>query len=184
MNSTCNNLNFTEIIYSSYQCLDNASNSCEVYYDDAKEFCQANFASCDWISSLNQSQLFFEPFKVLNLHIFTKRYLLVVLSILSSLGVCINLLTLTAIPYVRWRYRSEFSILQAPAVLLVLHLSFCNLLYCIIGLPHFFQSIKWGYFPYGRDVCFWMALFRNFLAQSSLTTQGKTYIISITFKDL
>eukprot|EP00092_Neocalanus_flemingeri_P102960 GFUD01131698.1.p1 GENE.GFUD01131698.1~~GFUD01131698.1.p1 ORF type:complete len:390 (-),score=44.29 GFUD01131698.1:24-1172(-) len=172
--NTCNNLNFTEIIYASYKCMnvDNTSNVCEVHYDDAKDFCESTYTSCDWISSLNQSQLFVEPFKVLNFRFLTKKCILWVISLISSLGIGINFLTLTAIPYVRWRYKTEFSILQSPPVLLVLHLSFCNLLYCGFGVPHFFQSINLGYFPYGRNVCFWIALLRNLVAQSSIATQG------------
>ena len=54
-------------------------------------------------------------------------------------GVVGNVLTLTAIPYVRSKYGSEFSILKLNSVVLILHLSFCDLLYNLIGFPHLIQ---------------------------------------------
>jgi hypothetical protein len=49
------------------------------------------------------------------------------------------LLTLVAIPYVRTVYGSTFSVLQLNSMVLILHLSVADLLYCVIGLPHFIQ---------------------------------------------
>ena len=50
-----------------------------------------------------------------------------------------NLLTLLSIPYVRMKYGTEFSLLQLNSVVLILHLSFTDLLYCLLGFPHFIQ---------------------------------------------
>lgn len=50
-----------------------------------------------------------------------------------------NLLTLLSIPYVRVKYGTEFSLLQLNSVVLILHLSFTDLLYCLLGFPHFIQ---------------------------------------------
>ena len=47
-----------------------------------------------------------------------------------------NMLTLAAIPYVRSKYGSELSILKLNSVVLILHLSFWDLLYNLIGFPH------------------------------------------------
>ena len=91
---TCTNLNFTEIIYSSYKSVENISDSCEVYYEDAAEFCETNYASCDWRETL-KSQLFVEPLKCLYSSYLTKKCLLIVISIISTLGVCLNVSTLT-----------------------------------------------------------------------------------------
>ena len=54
-------------------------------------------------------------------------------------GVVGNVLTLAAIPYVRSKYGPEFSILKLNSVVLLLHLSFCDLLYNLIGFPHLIQ---------------------------------------------
>ena len=45
-----------------------------------------------------------------------------------------NLLTLIAIPYVRTRYRQEFSILQLNSVILLLHLSFVDFLFALVWI--------------------------------------------------
>ena len=50
-----------------------------------------------------------------------------------------NLLTLVAIPYVRIVYGTEFCVLKLNSMVLILHLSFADLLYCVIGFPHFIQ---------------------------------------------
>ena len=170
---TCINLNFTDIIYSSYKCSENIPGSCEVHYSDVEDFCESNYAACDWTPTFNQSELLDEPLKCININYFKKKFILHLISTILFLGICINLFTLIAIPYVRWKYDSEFSILQSPSLVLVLHLSLCNILYCIIGFPHFYQSVKLGYFPLRRPFCFWIALIRNFLAQMSFATQGK-----------
>ena len=48
-----------------------------------------------------------------------------------------NCLTLVAIPYVKHKYGSEFSLLQLSSVVLILHLSVADLLYAVLGLPNF-----------------------------------------------
>ena len=48
-----------------------------------------------------------------------------------------NFLTLLAIPYVRQKYGSQFSILQLNSVVLILHLSLADLLYALLGFPNF-----------------------------------------------
>ena len=49
-------------------------------------------------------------------------------SLTGGLG---NLLTLVAIPYVRVMYGSEFSLLKLSSIVLILHLSLADLLYCV-----------------------------------------------------
>ena len=53
-----------------------------------------------------------------------------------------NMLTLVAIPYVRMHYGPEFSLLQLNSVVLILHLSMADLLYCAVGFPHFIQVLR------------------------------------------
>ena len=59
-------------------------------------------------------------------------------------GVFGNVLTLVAIPYVRDHYGSQFSILKLNSVVLILHLSFCDLLYSLVGFPHLIQVWRLG----------------------------------------
>ena len=59
--------------------------------------------------------------------------------LLFSQGGLGNLLTLLAIPYVRVKYGAEFSLLKLNSMVLILHLSFADLLYCLLGFPHFIQ---------------------------------------------
>ena len=58
--------------------------------------------------------------------------------ILGGLG---NILTLVAIPYARVKYGSEFSLLQLNSTILILNLSIADLLYCLVGFPHFIQVL-------------------------------------------
>ena len=53
-----------------------------------------------------------------------------------------NMLTLVAIPYVRLYYGPEFSLLQLNSVVLILHMSLADLLYCAVGFPHFIQVLS------------------------------------------
>jgi len=58
--------------------------------------------------------------------------------ILGGLG---NILTLAAIPYVRQKYGSQFSILQQNSVVLILQLSLADLLCSLLAIP-----IGFGYY--------------------------------------
>merc|ERR1719187_1406114 len=70
------------------------------------------------------------------------------------------------------RYGREFSILQTSQAVLILHLSLCDLLYCVIGFPHFIQVYILGYYPYSSDSCWYLAMFRNLIAYADFTTLG------------
>ena len=65
-----------------------------------------------------------------------------VLSDTFSPGGLGSMLTLVAIPYVRLYYGPEFSLLQLNSVVLILHMSLADLLYCAVGFPHFIQVIN------------------------------------------
>ena len=65
--------------------------------------------------------------------------------LIMIIGVFGNLLTLITVPYAACRHKDKFPSLLLPAILL-LHLSLCDLLYCLLGLPMFLIgtfSIKW-----------------------------------------
>jgi hypothetical protein len=73
------------------------------------------------------------------------RYMLLVfLSILLIIGVVGNVLTLLALPYVRCKYGPQFTVLQSSTAILLIHLSFCDLLYISIGFTHFIHVLIEG----------------------------------------
>ena len=80
----------------------------------------------------------------LGLHQTLRFSLLIFLSLLLFIGVVGNVLTLLALPYVRRKYGSLFTILQSSTVVLLLHLSFCDLLYISVGFTHFIHVLIVG----------------------------------------
>ena len=68
-------------------------------------------------------------------------FALTVMLIVCVLG---NSLTLVALPYVRDKYKEQFRNFQSAAFLLLLHLSFADLLYGVLGFPHFIHGLVVG----------------------------------------
>ena len=60
------------------------------------------------------------------------------LSLLLAVGVVGNGLTLLV---VRRKYGTQFSVLHSSTTSLLLHLSFCDLLYICVGFPHFIHVL-------------------------------------------
>ena len=75
-----------------------------------------------------------------------------------------NLLTLVGLSYIRTKYRQEFSILRLNSITLILHLSLCDLLYALLGFPHFIHSHLYKTNIYSVEVCFYLGMFRNLVA--------------------
>ena len=66
--------------------------------------------------------------------------------LIMIIGVFGNLLTLITVPYAACWHKDKFPRLWSPTTILLLHLSLCDLLYCLLGLPMFLIgtfSIKW-----------------------------------------
>lgn len=104
-------------------------------------------------------------------------FLMVALTVMLILCVLGNSLTLVALPYVRDKYKAEFSVLQSPASLLLLHLSLADLLYGVLGYPHFLhglvvRGVNPFDFPGGDDLCWTLAMLRNWAAQMDFATMG------------
>ena len=75
----------------------------------------------------------------------TLRYfLLAFLTLLLIVGIVGNLLTLVALPYVRKKYGDQFSVLKSTTVILIVHLAICDLLYILVGFPHFIHVLIVG----------------------------------------
>ena len=68
-------------------------------------------------------------------------FALTVMLIVCVLG---NSYTLMALPYVRDKYKEQFSSFQSASFLLLLHLSFTDLLYGVLGFPHFIHGLVVG----------------------------------------
>eukprot|EP00092_Neocalanus_flemingeri_P006912 GFUD01007461.1.p1 GENE.GFUD01007461.1~~GFUD01007461.1.p1 ORF type:complete len:311 (-),score=29.27 GFUD01007461.1:236-1168(-) len=62
------------------------------------------------------------------------------------------------------KYGSQFSILKLNSVILILHLSFCDLLYCVVGFPHLIQAYWTRTNIYDPTVCYFLGMFRNLVA--------------------
>ena len=70
------------------------------------------------------------------------------------IGVLGNVLTLAAIPYAKWKHRHDFHLTFYKTDIWILHLSLCDLLWCIFCLPYgfFIPSFRWEYPQYpGSD---------------------------------
>ena len=77
-----------------------------------------------------------------------RRLVLFVTNILliMIIGVFGNLLTLITVPYAACRHKDKFPSIWSPTTVLLLHLSLCDLLYCLLGLPMFLIgtfNIRW-----------------------------------------
>jgi len=79
------------------------------------------------------------------------------------------LLTLVALPYIRYKYGAQFSILKLNSVILLLHLSLCDLLYGIIGFPHLIHTYLYMTNVYSDDVCYLLGMVRNLIAYTDFT---------------
>eukprot|EP00092_Neocalanus_flemingeri_P064497 GFUD01078283.1.p1 GENE.GFUD01078283.1~~GFUD01078283.1.p1 ORF type:complete len:322 (-),score=45.08 GFUD01078283.1:442-1407(-) len=105
--------------------------------------------------------------------------LIAFLSLLLVVGVVGNVLTLLALPYVRRKYGAQFSVLQSSTAILLLHLSFCDLMYISVGFTHFIHVLivdgdpflPLGT-PHGERLCYAVAVVRNWAAEADFATMG------------
>jgi hypothetical protein len=84
------------------------------------------------------------------------------------IGTVCNILTIITFLYlyyfpqrIKRKFNQEFTMIQDPVFFLILHLSFCDFLHCVAGLPTFWSVYYNGYFPYSEAVCKYSAFFRN-----------------------
>jgi len=115
-----------------------------------------------------------------------KYFLLVVLIIMFLVCVLGNSLTLMALSYVRSYYKKEFHVLRGPQALLLLQLSAFDLLYGLIGFPHFIQALLADSenpfndmdVDHGAKWCWTLATLRNFFAEADFATVGALAVIA------
>jgi len=91
----------------------------------------------------------------------------IAIAVLSIFG---NTLTLVAIPYVKTTYGSEFSILTLNSIILILHLSLCDLLYSVFGLSHLIHAYFYKTNIYSPGVCYLLGMLRNLIAYTDFNT--------------
>ena len=68
---------------------------------------------------------------------------IIIIMVVGCIG---NLLTLAALPYAWLYHRAKFPTLYTPIAVLIVHLSLCDLLYCILGLSLQVSILANGYF--------------------------------------
>ena len=83
-----------------------------------------------------------------------------------------NLLTLVSVPYAYFKYRSMFPYLWNSVTLLMLHLSLCDFLYIVIGVPTYIVVYIYGYFPSTEWMCWLLSSLRHLVAYADFLTQG------------
>jgi len=91
----------------------------------------------------------------------------VIIMLIGGIG---NLLTLISIPYVYFKYRESFMFCWNDTTLLMLHLSLCDLLYVLIGVPSFLVIYIYQYFPGTAYQCTVLATVRNLIAYADFLT--------------
>eukprot|EP00092_Neocalanus_flemingeri_P012153 GFUD01013101.1.p1 GENE.GFUD01013101.1~~GFUD01013101.1.p1 ORF type:complete len:379 (-),score=55.89 GFUD01013101.1:514-1557(-) len=121
----------------------------------------------------NWTEFCCQPLSVRN----TRAVMLSVIGIVGIIGTVCNIITISTFLYlyffpqrIRKQFGQEFAMIKDPVFFLILHLSFCDLLYCIIGLPSYWSVYYYGYYPYSEAMCKYSAFFRNTLAYADFNT--------------
>ena len=99
--------------------------------------------------------------------------MLSVIGTVGIIGIVCNIITISTFLYllcfperIRRKFCQVFSALvEDPVFFLILHMSCCDLLYCIVGLPSYWSVYYNGYFPYSEAMCKYIAFFRNALGK-------------------
>ena len=75
-----------------------------------------------------------------------------------------------AIPYVKTTYGPEFSVLKLNSIILILHLSLCDLLYALVGFPHLIHAYLYKTNIYSPTACYFLGMLRNLIAYTDFNT--------------
>jgi len=94
---------------------------------------------------------------------------IIIIIIVGGLG---NLLTIISIINAWTRYRSLFPSLWNSTTILMLNLSFCDLLYCVLGLPIFISVYYHGFLPHSETFCRYSSMVRNWIAYADFLTMA------------
>ena len=97
-----------------------------------------------------------------------RHVILPVIGCIEVIGIVCNIIAILTFIYlycfpkrIKRKFNQEFPALtEDPVFFLILHLSFCDLLYCIIGLSSYFIVFYYGYFPFSAWLCTHTAFLR------------------------
>lgn len=87
-------------------------------------------------------------------------------------GTSTNLFNLISFIYVYFTSPGTFPWMSERRVLLLLHLSVCDLLYCLVGLPPFVSIFSNGFFSGSSSLCSFTAALRNVIAYADIFTMA------------
>ena len=126
-----------------------------------------SYTNCTGSSFIpNWTEICCQPQSVKN----TRYWMLFVIGAVGSIGTVCNIITISTFIYlycfperIKRKFGQEFSMVRDPVFFLILHLSFCDLLYCVIGLPSFWMVYYHGYFPYSEEMCKYFGFFRKLI---------------------
>ena len=93
----------------------------------------------------------------------------------GTVGTVCNFITISSFIYlycfskrIKKKFGQEFTMIKDPVFFLVLNLSICDFLYCVIGLPSYWSIYYHGYFPYSDGICKPSAFFRKLMSNMFL----------------
>jgi len=92
--------------------------------------------------------------------------------VVTLVGTSTNLFNLISFAYVYFAYPGQFPWMSERRSLLLLHLSFCDLLYCTVGLPPFLSIFSNGFFYGSGSLCSFTAGLRNVIAYADIFTMA------------
>ena len=104
----------------------------------------------------------------------TRTVILSVIGFVGITGTVCNIITISSFFYlyffnqrIKRKFGQDFkSITEDPVFFLILHLSICDLLYCVFGLPTYWDVYYYGYYPHSESMCRYAAFFRNSLGEN------------------
>ena len=101
-------------------------------------------------------------------------WMLSVIAVVGIVGTVCNIIAIFTFLYlyvfperIKKKFGQEFSMTKDPVFFLILHLSVCDLLYCISGLPTYWDVYYYGFYPYSEDMCKYFGFLRNFIGCGS-----------------
>ena len=103
----------------------------------------------------------------------TRIWMLFVIGVVGMVGTVCNIITISTFTYlycfanrIKRQFNQEFTMTSDPVFFLILHLSLCDLLYCVIGLPSYWSVYFYGYYRYSEMMCKYFGFFRKCLGIS------------------
>ena len=101
----------------------------------------------------------------------TRTPMLSVIGFVGITGIVCNMVTIFSFLYlyffhqrIKTKFGQDFkSITDDPVFFLILNLSVCDLLYCVVGLPSYWDMYYYGYYPYSESMCKYTVFIRDSL---------------------